>query len=216
MQQYVVIGLGRFGYSLATTLYKLGHEVIAIDINEDKIEDIADEVTYAVHADATDEDALEALGIKRVDRAIIAIATNIQSSILASLNVLELGINMVWAKAKNEQHRKALSKIGVHRIFQPEKDMGNRVAHLLSAKNILEIIDLDPKHSIIEIYTPKCWENRSLEELDLRTKYGINVIALKKEKGFNILPKADDILEPGDLLAIIGENKKLNKFRENI
>lgn len=216
MQQYVVIGLGRFGYSLATTLYKLGHEVIAIDLNEDKIDDIANEVTYAVKADATDEEALEALGINKVDGVIIAIATNIQSSILASLNVLELGIGLVWAKAKNDQHRKVLSKIGVHRIFQPEKEMGNRVAHILDAKNILEIIDLNQEHSIIEIYAPQNWLNKSLQELDLRTRFGINVIAIQKKDGFNILPKAKDIIESDDLLVIIGENKNLNKFKKKL
>lgn len=213
MEEFAVIGIGRFGFSLATTLYKLGYEVIAIDIDEEKVEDIAEEVTYSVQADATDENALRSIGLRNVDVVVVATASDLQSSILATLNAKELGIKKVYAKAMNQQHSKVLHKIGADRVFSPERDMGVRVAHNLVSSNIFEIIELDPEHSIIEINALKGWNNNTLEKLDFRAKYGLNIIAIKRGDEFNISPTASDVVKENDILVVVGSNRDIDKLK---
>lgn len=213
MEEFAVIGIGRFGFSLATTLYKLGYEVIAIDIDEEKVEDIAEEVTYSVQADATDENALRSIGLRNVDVVVVATASDLQSSILATLNAKELGIKKVYAKAMNQQHSKVLHKIGADRVFSPERDMGVRVAHNLVSSNIFEIIELDPEHSIIEINALKSWSNNTLEKLDFRAKYGLNIIAIKRGDEFNISPTASDVVKENDILVVVGSNRDIDKLK---
>ncbi|RBP46646.1 potassium channel family protein [Garciella nitratireducens] len=215
MKQFAVIGLGRFGNSLATTLYKMGNEVIAIDIDEEKVENIAEQVTYAVQADATDENILKSIGLKNIDVAVITMASNLEASILATLSAKELGIEKVYAKAMNDQHSKVLYKIGADKVFLPERDMGIRVAHTLATTNIFEMIELDPEHSIIEINAPEKWDNKTLDEMDFRAKYGVNVIAIKRGKKFNISPIAEDIIKKGDILVVLGENKAIEKLESD-
>ena len=183
--QFAVIGIGRFGYSLATSLYNLGYDVIAIDVREDIIKNISSKVTYAVQADATNMDTLEELGLRNVEVAIVSIGTDVNKSILAALNALELGIKKVYAKALNEQQAKVLYKIGVHKVFLPERDMGRKVAHNIVSNNILDLIELDPNHSVMEINALEEWGGKSLAELDLRAKHGINVIAVKRGDHLN-------------------------------
>lgn len=207
--QFAVIGIGRFGYSLATSLYNLGYDVIAIDVREDIIRNISDKVTYAVQADATNMDTLEELGLRNVEVAIVSIGTDVNKSILAALNVLELGIKKVYAKALNEQQAKVLYKIGVHKVFLPERDMGRKVAHNIVSNNILDLIELDPNHSVMEINALEEWGGKSLAELDLRAKHGINVIAVKRGDDLNISPKPTDKIWINDILVCIGDNKTL-------
>ena len=159
MRQYVIIGCGRFGSSVAKTLYKMGHDVLAIDSNEEIVQYISEEVTHAIQADATDERVLKSLGIRNFDVAIITIGSNIQSSIMATLIVKELGVKYVVAKAHNEIHAKLLLKIGADRVVFPERDMGMRVAHNLVSSNILDYIELSPEYSIMEITPPNEWGN---------------------------------------------------------
>ncbi|MGB5824525.1 MAG: TrkA family potassium uptake protein, partial [Proteocatella sp.] len=147
MSSYVIIGCGRFGSSVAKTLYSLGHEVLAIDSNMDIIQSISDNVTQAVQADGTEEVTLKSLGIRNYDVAIISVASDIQASIMATIIVKELGISYVVCKAKDELQAKVLYKIGADRVVFPERDMGVRLAHNLVSKNILEFIELDPKYS---------------------------------------------------------------------
>ncbi|RBP65395.1 trk system potassium uptake protein TrkA [Alkalibaculum bacchi] len=207
--QFAVIGIGRFGYSLATSLYNLGYDVIAIDVREDIIRNISDKVTYAVQADATNMDTLEELGLRNVEVAIVSIGTDVNKSILAALNALELGIKKVYAKALNEQQAKVLYKIGVHKVFLPERDMGRKVAHNIVSNNILDLIELDPNHSVMEINALEEWGGKSLAELDLRAKHGINVIAVKRGDHLNISPKPTDKIWKDDILVCIGDNKTL-------
>lgn len=214
MKQYAVIGIGRFGYSLATKLYELGYDVLAIDKDEEIIKNIADKVTYAVQADATDINTLKAIGLRNIEVVIVSIASDINSSLMATLNARELGIKEVYAKAQNEQHAKVLYKVGADRVFLPERDMGKRVAHNIVSTNILDLIELDPHHSIIEINAIEPWEGRSLAELDLRNKYGINIIAIKKGEELNISPSPGDRIEKGDILVFIGENSSLTKIQK--
>lgn len=215
MRQFAVIGIGRFGSSLATKLYELGYDVLAIDKDEEKIQNIADKVTYAVQADGSDMNALKAIGIRNVDVVIVSIASDINASLMATLIAKELGIREVYAKAQSEQHAKVLYKIGADRVFSPERDMGVRVAHNLVSNNILDLIELDPNHSIIEINALKEWESKNLADLNLRAKHGINVIAIKRGDRLNISPTATDAIEENDVLVVMGENSAISKIRGN-
>ncbi|WP_347351298.1 potassium channel family protein [Acetoanaerobium noterae] len=214
MKNYVVIGCGRFGSSVAKTLYSLGHEVLAIDKNEEKIQNIAEQVTHAVEADCTDENVLKSLGIRNFDVAVISIGSDIQSSIMATLICKELGVQYVLCKAQNELQAKVLYKIGADRVVFPERDMGIRVAHNLVSQNVLEYIELDPHYSIAEIVAPSKWIGKTIGQLDLRANYGITVMAVKQGININISPEADDVLKAGDILVVIGKNEQINKVEE--
>jgi len=211
-KQFAVIGIGRFGYSLATNLYKLGYDVIAIDKDEEKIQNIADDVTYSVQADATDINILKSIGLKNVDCVTVSIGSDVNACLMATLNAKELGVKEVFAKALNEQQAKVLYKIGADKVFLPERDMGRRVAHKISSNNILDLIELDPNHSVIEINALQNWENKDLAELNLRGKHGINVIAVKRGEELNISPKPTDKIWKNDILVVIGDNGALSSL----
>ena len=211
-KQFVVIGLGRFGSSIATTLYSLGNDVLVIDKNEDLIQDIASEVTHAVQADATDENALKALGIRNFDVAIISIGGDIKSSVMATLIVRELGVKYIIAKGNGELHAKVLYKIGADRVVLPEKDMGVRVAHNIISSSILDYIELSSDYSIMEVKAFKDWVGKDLKSLDLRKKYGINVIAIKKGEKINLNPAADDIVCKDNVIVAIGSKEALTSL----
>ena len=215
-KQYVVIGLGRFGSSVAKTLYSLGNDVLAIDSEEDLVQEISDSVTHAVQLDATDENALRSLGIRNFDVAVVTIGSDIQSSAMVTLIIKELGVKYLIAKAQNDLHAKVLYKIGADRVVLPEKDMGVRVAHNLVSSNILDYIELSPDYSIAEIASPEEWNGKTLRELNMRAKYGINIMAVKRADGVNIAPAADDALEDGDIIVAIGGSEELSKLENMI
>lgn len=215
-KQFLVIGLGRFGTAIAKTLYSLGNDVLAIDKNEDLVEDIADYVTHAIQMDATDEIDLESLGINNFDVAVVAIGSDVQSSIMTTLLVKELGIKHIIAKAQDEKHSKVLQRIGADRVILPEKEMGVRIAHNLVSSNILDYIELSADYSIIEIKVLRKWRGKSLKELNLRARYGINVIAIRRLGSVNLSPLADDIIYEDDILAAIGSVDNLNMLEEMI
>lgn len=214
MKQYIVIGCGRFGSSIARTLYGLGYDVLAIDKNEDKIQALSNSVTHAIQMDGVDESSLKSIGIRNFDVAIITIGTDIQASILATLLTKELGVQYVIAKAHNELHSKILYKIGADRVVLPERDMGIRVAHNLTSSNILDFIELAPNYSIIEITALKEWEGKSLIEINMRKKYGVNVMAIKQGSQINISPKASEEISNGDILIMVGHNDDLLKIEK--
>jgi len=214
-RQFIVIGLGRFGASVAETLYSLGNDVLAVDSDEEVVQNISDNVTHSVQADANDENSLRALGIRNFDCAVISIGANIQSSILATLLVKELGVKYVITKATNALHAKVLYKIGADRVVFPERDMGVRVAHNLVSSNILDYIELSPDYSIAEVISPEEWHNKTLGELNIRARYGINVMAIKRNNDIDVSPLADNVIEPGDIIVAIGNIEELNKL-ENL
>lgn len=216
MKQFMIIGCGRFGSSIATTLFKLGHEVMVIDMDEEKIQDIADEVTYAVQADVSDENVLMELGISNFDVVIVSIGSNYQASIMATLIAKELGVKKVIAKAHDSLHGKVLTKIGADKIIYPERDMGVRVAHNLVSSNILDFIELSPDYSILEITALEQWVNKSLKELRFPTKFGINVMAIKRDKDINVSPGAEDIILKGDILVVIGNTEDIEKIEQRV
>ena len=215
-KQFVIIGLGRFGSSVAKTLYALGHDVLAIDSNEDLVQEISDSVTHAVQMDATDENALRTLGLRNFDVAVVTIGANIQASVMATLLVKDMGIKYRIAKGNSDLHAKVLYKIGADRVILPEKDMGVRVAHNLVSSSILDYIELSPDYSIIEIESPKEWYGKSMKELSLRSKYGINVMAIKRNNEVNISPDADDVINKDDIVVAIGSAEDLTKLEGKI
>lgn len=214
-KQFVVIGLGSFGSSVAKTLYSLGNEVLAVDSDEAIVREIADYVTHAVQVDTSDEKSLKDLGISNFDVAVIGIGTDMQASIMATLIVKELGVKYIVSKAHDEMHAKLLYKIGADRVVFVERDMGVRVAHNIFASNILDYIELSPDYNISEIVCPEEWHGKTLKEIDVRANYGLSVIAIKREHDVNIAPKADDIISYDDVIIAIGATKELGKF-ENL
>lgn len=212
MKQVAVIGLGRFGTNLAKKLMELGCEVLAIDSNQEHVDEVVDIVTHAVQADATDEEVLKALGIRNFDIVVIAIGHDVQASILVAVLVMELGVNHVIAKAQNELHGKVLEKVGVNKVVYPERDMGIRVAHNLLSTNVIDYIELSPEYSIAEIVTPESYIGKTLGDLDLRARFGINVLAIKRGDDFIIAPGANTTLAQDDYLIIIGKSKAVDKL----
>ncbi len=211
-KQFAVIGMGRFGSSVATSLYRLGYEVLAIDKDEDRIEDVLNQVTHAVQADGTDEEALRAIGIRNFDVVVVAIGQDIQASILTSLILKEMGVEMLVVKAQTELHGKVLTKIGADKVIFPERDMGMRVAHHLISPNILDYIELSEDYSIVEIHVTPRMVGKSLRDLDIRAKYGCNVMAIKTQDRMNIAPRAEDVIQKDDVLVVVGSNEDLRKF----
>lgn len=216
MKQFVVIGLGRFGTSIAKTLYNLGYDVLGIDSSEEIVQSMADSITHAVEADATDENTLKALGVRNFDVGIVSIGHDIQASILITLILKELGIKFVVAKAQSELHGKVLYKIGADRVVFPERDMGVRVAHNLVSSNILDYIELSPDFSIVEIAAIPEWFDKSLKDLDMRVKHGLNVMAIRRNEEVIVSPKADDIILEGDILVVVGQNKDIEKLEKHV
>ncbi len=211
-KQFAVIGLGRFGSSVARTLSQMGFEVLAIDHREALIQEMSAVTTHAIQADSTDEEALRALGIRNFDVVIVAIGEDIQASILTTLILKEIGISTIVVKAVNELHGKVLKKIGADKVIFPERDMGQRVAHHLISSNILDYIELSADYSIVEIQASRQMVGKSLRELDIRAKYGCNVIAIKQDQRLIIPPSGENPLKPNDILVIVGENTNLQNF----
>jgi trk system potassium uptake protein TrkA len=211
-KQFVILGLGRFGYSIATTLAEAGYEVMVIDKSEERVQEISALVTHAVQADATDSDTLKSLGIRNFDVAVVSIGKDIQSSIMSTLLFKELGIPFVMAKASNELHQKVLQKIGADRIILPEREMGVRVANNLISGNIIDYIQLSSDYGIVEIPILPEWKNRSIRDVNFRVKYGINIIAIQNEGKIDISPSPDYILTIKDILVIVGSTQTLRKI----
>lgn len=214
MKSFVVIGCGRFGGAVARTLYGLGNEVLAIDMCEETIKEISEDVTHAVQADVMDETVLKDLGLRNFDVAVVAIGSDIEASIMATIVTKELGIKTVVAKALTELHGKVLRKIGADRVIFPERDMGVRLAHNLASTNILEFIELSPDYSILEITAIKEWEDKSLVQLKLSTKYGINVMAIKRGNSINISPNGEAVIRKDDILVVIGSSKDIKRIEQ--
>jgi len=212
MKQFIVLGLGRFGSAVATTLVELGNEVLGVDSDLERVNDLKNKITEVVQADISDERTLNELGAKNFDVAIVGVGSNLESSILTTIILKEMGIKYIIAKAQNALHGKVLEKIGVDKVVFPERDMGIRIARRLITPNIKDYIELEPDYSVIEIEALPEFVDKTLSELDLRNKYGINVLAIKRDNTFNISPQAKDVIKKGDFLIVIGETKKITKL----
>ena len=214
MKSYVVIGLGRFGSEVARRLCSLGCEVLAIDIHSDLVQQVADDVTQAVVADAQDKEVLRALGVRDFDCAIIAIGGAFGASVLATMNIKELGIPYIVCKAHDETHRRVLEKLGADRVVIPEQENAVRLAHSLSRPNVLDYIELSKDYGIIEVPAPKSWENRNLRELNIRAKLGVNIIAIRRGGEINVSPPAEFRIQSGDVVVVLGGTAALNTVQK--
>ncbi|AKU27566.1 TrkA family potassium uptake protein [Anoxybacillus geothermalis] len=215
-KQFAVIGLGRFGGSICRTLSEQGMEVLAIDIDEDRVNEFAAVASHAVVGDTTDENVLKSLGIRNFDHVIVAIGDNIQASILTTLILKELGVNHITVKATNDYHEKVLKKIGADQIVHPERDMGERIAHNLISNNVLDYLELSDKYSIVEIVASERLDGHSLLELDIRARYGINIVAIKRGTSVIVSPLASEIIRKGDVLVVIGADSDIDRFEEKV
>lgn len=213
-KQIVVVGLGRFGSSVCRELYQLGHEVMALDMDPEKVEDVAEFASQATVADATDKSQLKALGVRNFDQAIIAIGDDLQASVLCTLMLKEIGLEKVWVKARDMQHKKILEKVGADRVIQPEYEMGIRTAHHINSEKIVDYIDLSKDYSIVEMAATKKIAEKSLLQLDIRAKFSCIILALKRGEDVNIAPRPDDIVHEGDILVVMGHRNDLKRLEE--
>ena len=215
-KEFAVIGLGRFGGSICRALSEEGLEVMAIDMDEDKVNEFANVASHAVVGDTTDETVLKSLGIRNFDHVIVAIGDNIQASILTTLILKELGVKDITVKATNDYHEKVLSKIGADRIVHPERDMGKRIAHKIISNNVLDYLELSDEHSIVEIVANERLHGNSIIDLDIRAKYGINIVAMKRNKDIIVSPQANEIIQKNDILIVIGADTDINRFEKRL
>ena len=200
MKTYVVIGLGRFGSALARQLCMLGAEVLAMDIHSSLVQQLANDVTQAVVGDAQDKEVL---------RSVIAIGDNLAASVLITMNLKELGVPYIVCKAHDETHRRVLEKLGVDRVVIPEQEHAQRLGRSLFSHNVLEYIELSEDYGILEVPSPKSWVGKSLKELNVRAKLGVNIIAVENGKSTNVSPAADYRIQPEDVLVVLGDNYAL-------
>lgn len=212
MKSFVVIGAGRFGGAVARELSGLGYEVMVIDKDEVKTQIMAKYVTHAVTADATDDAVLHNLGVRNFDAAVISIGEDLGASVLTTMLLSNLGTKYIIAKAINRNQGRILEKVGANRIVFPEKDMGIRVAQSLVRTNLLDYIELSPDYSIMEIEVPKKWVGKSIRELNIRAKLGVNIVAVKRGLNIRVSPEPDYIFENTDYPIVIGCNDDMNKL----
>lgn len=213
-KSFAVFGLGGFGGTIVKEFFDMGIEVVAIDKDEEKVNEHMTYATHAVCANAIDETVLNQLGVRNVDHALVSFGDDIQSSVLTSLMLKEIGVPKVWAKAQNEYHAKVLEKIGVDKVIQPERDVAKRIAHYIVTDKMIEFIELSKEHSMVEIVaTPKLY-GRSLGELDIRANYGCTIVGIQRNGSFIVSPSAEEIINKDDVLIVIGHNNDIALFEE--
>lgn len=208
-KQYAVLGLGSFGHSVAVTLEKMGCDVVAVDKSYEKIQEISDEVSYAVRADAADTEALQTLGGRNLDGAVIAISDNLEASIMAVIACKEMGIPHVIVKAKDELHGTVLMKIGADAVIYPEQDMGMRVAKNIMSSAFADWIDLSDDYSLIELKVPRSWIGKTLSQLEVRKNYDVNIVGKVEEGKLDIALDPETPLPQGAILIMLGANDSL-------
>ncbi|HEY9649297.1 MAG TPA: TrkA family potassium uptake protein [Coleofasciculaceae cyanobacterium] len=213
-QQFAVIGLGRFGRAVCSTLHNLGYEVLGTDINEKRVAQVLTEQTaaHAVQLDSTESAALKEAGIFEFDTVIIAIGNYLQESIITTLNIKEGGVRYVVAKASSDVHGKLLQRVGADHVVYPEHDAGCALARLLTKPAILERFELDPDHSIVEVLVPEDFHGKTVTELELRSRYGLNLLAIGQNDKFEINPDPNKRLYKGWAMVVIGSNRDIDRL----
>ena len=214
MKSYIVVGLGRFGSEVALQLYAHGCEVLAVDCSEELVNQVSNDVTHAVVADARDKGVLRALGAAEFDCAIVAIGGSLGDSVLATMNLKELGIPKIVCKAHDETHRQVLLKLGADQVVIPEKENAERLARSLSSPNVLEYIELSDEYGIIEVPAPKRWLGKTLKELNVRAKLGVNIIAVERNEKIDVSPAADYQILEGDIMVVLGDTDALQTVQK--
>jgi trk system potassium uptake protein TrkA len=216
MKQFVILGIGNFGHYLAIHLYKKGHEVLVIDKMSNRVTELKDQVSQAVVADATDRKALEALGLDKMDAAVVCIGSVLSESILATLNLKDIGVERVYAKALSEAHSRILEKIGASEVFFPEKDQAISLAERLHNPNMLDYLPFLEGYSIIQLAPPNRFIGKSLRELNLINRFGVQVVAVKEvvPDRLNLIPTAQFVLKDSDIMVLLGPNEALDELRK--
>lgn len=214
MKSYMLIGLGRFGAEVARRLCQLGCEVLAVDTSQELVDAISSEVTHAVVADARDKNVLKALGAAEFDCAIVAVGGSLADSVLATMNLKELGVPKVVCKAHDETHKQVLLKLGADQIVIPEQEQAYRLARSLSSRNVLDYIELAEDYGIIDLPVPTGWVGKNLRDLNVRAKLGVNILAVKKEQKIRLSPAADYTFEQGDVVVILGDTAALKAVQK--
>lgn len=212
-KSFVVYGLGKFGHSVAVSLTRNGCEVLAVDQDGDRVEDIANDVTLAVRANVKDEDVYESLGLENMDGAVVAISDDMEASILATILSKEAGIPYVLAKANSDTHAAVLKKVGADQIILPEREMGSRVARNMVFGKFVDTFELSATYSMAELEVPDSWVGRTLRELDVRKRYGVNVIAVREGEKINANMDPDEPMEPHQIILTVGNNDDLKKIK---
>ena len=214
MKSYIVIGLGRFGSQVARQLHSLGCEVLAMDVRAELVQQIANEVTHAVVGDAQDKEVLKALGVRNLECAVVAIGDDLAASVLATMNLKELGVPYLVCKAHDETHRKVLQKLGADRVVIPEQENGDRLARSLSTPNVLDYIELSADYGIVEVPAPQSWCGKTLKDLNVRAKLGANIIAIRRDGQINVSPGADFLFCERDIIVVLGDAQALEKVQK--
>jgi len=215
-KQVVVIGLGRFGSSVAKELYQIGHDVLAIDLDEKMVQEMLGQVTYSVRADATNESVLKELGVPNFDVAVVCVGSDIQASILVTVLLKSLGIPFIIARAANQLHGNTLERIGADRVVYPEDEMGKEVAHKLFSPGVLDYLEVAPDFHINKVRPPEHLVHQTLAEAGLsgpRDKYGLAVLAIRRGREHILIPSQDEEIRPGDLLIVAGRSDQLGKLQ---
>jgi trk system potassium uptake protein TrkA len=211
MDSVVVIGLGRFGSSVASSLVRLGHEVLGIDESAKLVSAWSEQLTHVVQADATDEDALRQLGVPEFDRAVVAIGTDLEASVLTVLALVELRVREVWAKAISVKHGRILASVGAHHVVYPEAAMGERVAHLITSR-MLDFIEFDDGFAIAKIRAPDSAADHTLAETALRTRFGITVVGVKEPGEDFVYARPETVVRRGATLIVAGRTDRVESF----
>ena len=214
MKSYVVVGLGRFGSETARQLSRLGCEVLAIDLKSELIQQIANDVTHAVVGDSRDKEVLRTLGVGEFDCAIIAIGDDLATSVLVTMNMKELGVPYLVCKAHDDTHRRVLEKLGANRVVIPEQENAARLARSLSSTNLLDYIELSEDYSIVELPAPRSWVGKTLKELDVRAKLGVNILAVRRDGKMDVSPASDLDFQDGDIIVVLGDTKALDTIQK--
>lgn len=208
-RQFLVVGLGRFGTSLATSLESMGGEVMVVDVREAAVSEIADMVTHSLIADTTEERVVKDLGVEQFDEVICAIGGDIEASLMTTLLLREFGAKKLISKASTELHGRLLEKIGVDRVVYPERDVSSKLAkEFLAPPGIEELLAFSVRHKMFEIKAPDVFDQRSLKDLHLRARFGMNVIAIRRGGDIIVSPGANEVVQGGDGLVVVGDFEK--------
>ena len=214
MKSYIVVGLGRFGSGVARELCRHGCEVLAMDVSNELVSQVANDVTHAVVGDGGDREVLRALGAADFDCGLVAIGDDLAASVLVTMNLKELGVPKVICKAHDDTHRRVLEKLGADQVMIPEQEQANRLARSLSSPNVLDYIELSDEYGIIETPVPASWNGQSLKDLNVRAKLGINILAIRRGGAFHVSPGADFAFTEGDVMVVLGDSKALKKVQK--
>jgi trk system potassium uptake protein len=216
MKQVVIIGLGNFGNFLSKEMYTKGYEVIAIDKNAARVQEVQAHATQAIVADATDMSALQAIGVEQADLVIVCIGSSLSDSILTALNVKDLGVRKIYAKALSEAHGRILEKLGITEVFFPEKDLAINIARQIANPNMIDFIPFIEGYTIVELAPPQAFIGKKLKEIDLINKFGVQIIAIKDviTDQVNIIPTGEYLIKDSDVLVLLGQKENIEKLKD--